>query len=303
MAREIRNVAASVHARLLRVAHERGEELQRLLVHFALERFLYRLGRSSHSAHYVLKGAMLFQAWDGSLPRATRDLDLLGMGESSENAIRYTFSEIWRIEDVEDGLKLDRTSLTSRVILDRSVGAPRRIRCRVHLGTASIPLQIDVGFGDAVHPAAELIEYPTLLDFPHPRVWAYPKEAVVAEKIHAIVDLGLRNSRLKDYFDLSHLAGTQSFAGRTLQEAIQATFDRRDTPIPQSHIDALGPGFAKDPMKQTQWAAFQRRAGLAPESLEHVVQKVRELVEPIVVAIGSGADFSKTWPPGGPWER
>lgn len=301
MAREPRNVAASVHARLLRLAHDRGEELQRLLVLFALERFLFRLGRSGYAKRFVLKGAMLFQVWEGRLPRTTRDLDLLGIGESSEEPILTTIREIWRIEHVKDGLELDDGSLTAEVIREHSVHAGLRIKCRVRLGNAVVPLQIDVGSGDAVHPSAQLIDYPTLLDLPAPRILAYPKEAVVAEKTQAMVELGLLNSRLKDYFDLGHLARTQAFDGTTLQEAMKATFDRRATPIPQERIQALSSEFVEDKTKQAQWIAFRRRASLDPQELSDVVATLRELVEPVLVAIRRQHTFEQQWPPRGPW--
>ena len=302
MARELRNVAASVHARLLRIAHDRGEEMQRLLVHYALERFLYRLGRSDQAQRFVLKGAMLFQIWEGSLPRATRDLDLLGIGDNSEASILATFEGLWKIEAVEDGLALDPDSLTAEIIRDRAVYVGLRVKCRARLGTAVIPLQIDVGIGDAVRPSPELIEYPTLLDFPAPLVLAYPKEAVVAEKVHAMVELGLLNSRLKDYFDVCYLARTHIFDGATLQDAMQATFERRDTPVPRDPVEALGSEFVEDPTKQAQWAGFRRRANLDPEELSAVVETVREFVEPVVLAIGRRLRFDRQWQPRGPWQ-
>lgn len=302
MPRERRNVTASVHARLLRLARARGQELQRLLVHYALERFLYRLGQSDHCERFVLKGAMLFHVWERSLPRATRDLDLLSIGRSSEASILATFEQLWRIQEVEDGLELDRDSVTSEIIRNRAVDAGVRVKCRVRLGTAIIPLQIDIGAGDAMHPAAELVDYPTLLDFPAPCILAYPREAVVAEKVQAIVELGLLNSRLKDYFDVCYLARTRAFEGSVLQEAMRATFDRRDTPIPRGPIEALGSDFIEDPIKQSQWTGFQRRAGLDPQELGDVVATVRGFIEPVVLAIGRGRAFEHVWPPGGPWK-
>ena len=119
-AKQIRDMAASVHARLLRLAHERGEELQRVLVKFALERFLYRLGSSRHAEQYVLKGALLFQVWEGALPRMTRDLDLLGIGDNSEAAIRAAFLEILEAEAPEDGLRFDSGSLSVEPITEQT---------------------------------------------------------------------------------------------------------------------------------------------------------------------------------------
>ena len=133
MARESRNVAASVRARLLNLARDRGEEMQRLLVHYALERFLYRLGQSEHAERFVLKGAMLFRVWEETLPRATRDLDLLGIGDSSEASILVALTKIWQIEHVEDGLELDQDSMAAEVIRDRAAYVGLRVKCRVHL--------------------------------------------------------------------------------------------------------------------------------------------------------------------------
>ena len=302
-AKQIRDVPASVHSRLLRVARERGEELQRLLVRYALERFLYRLGRSQHSERFVLKGAMLFQVWEGGLQRTTRDLDLLGIGDNSDASVLGAFREIWRIDALEDGLELDPESLTVEPIREQSDYVGLRIRFRVRLGNAVIPLQVDVGVGDAVVPAAEEIHYPTLLDFPAPQIWAYPKVTVVAEKTQVMIELGLLNSRLKDYFDVSFLARTYPFDGKELREAIEATLGQRGTLVPQGHVDALGPEFAQDADKQTQWNAFLRRSDLPGEALSAVVEEVSNFVGPVLVALAAGDAFDRKWPAGGPWKR
>ncbi|MGB5890539.1 MAG: nucleotidyl transferase AbiEii/AbiGii toxin family protein, partial [Thermoanaerobaculia bacterium] len=163
---------------------------------FALERFLYRLGASRFAGQYVLKGALLFQVWEGGLPRMTRDLDLLGLGDNSEAAIRAAFGEILEAQVLEDGLRFDPGSLSVEPIAQQTSYVGMRVKCRAFLGKAMIPLQIDVGFGDEVSPRPEAITYPTLLDFPAPRVLAYAKETVVAEKTQAVIELGLLNSRL-----------------------------------------------------------------------------------------------------------
>ena len=300
-AKQVRNLAASVHARLLRLAHERGEELQRVLVKFALERFLYRLGVSRFAGQFVLKGALLFQIWQGGLPRMTRDLDLLGLGSNSEAAIREAFREIFEAEALKDGLRFDAASLSIEPIAEHMSHIGMRVKCRAFLGRAIIPLQIDVGFGSEVSPRPKAIAYPTLLEFPAPRVLAYAKETVVAEKTQAIIDLGLMNSRLKDYFDLSYLARTQRFDGTQLQKAISATLQQRKTPAPAEQPDGLRADFAAEPGKRAQWRAFQRRAGVAEEDLEDVVGQVASFVSPVLEAIVRDQPFAKEWPPGGPW--
>ncbi|MGB3561588.1 MAG: nucleotidyl transferase AbiEii/AbiGii toxin family protein [Thermoanaerobaculia bacterium] len=300
-AREVRDLAASVHARLLRLAHERGEELQRVLVKFALERFLFRLGASRIAGQYVLKGALLFQVWEAGLPRMTRDLDLLGLGDNSEAAIRAAFREILEAQAPGDGLRFDPESVSVAPIAQQTTYVGMRVKCRAFLGKAIIPLQIDVGFGDRVFPEPETITYPTLLEFPAPRVLAYAKETVVAEKTQAMIELGLLNSRLKDYFDLCYLARTQSFDGRRLQEAITATLQRRKTPSPLDQPEGLSARFAAEAGKQAQWHAFQQRAGLAEEDLENVVEQVSSFVSPVLEAMALDEEFAKQWPPAGPW--
>lgn len=300
-AKQIRDMAASVHARLLRLAHERGEELQRVLVKFSLERFLYRLGSSRYAKEYVLKGALLFQVWEGALPRMTRDLDLLAIGDNSEEAIRAAFREILEAEAPEDGLRFDSGSLAVEPIAEQTSYVGMRVKCRAFLGSATIPLQIDVGFGDTVFPRPKAIVYPTLLDFPAPQVMAYAMETVVAEKTQAMIERGLLNSRLKDYFDLCYLGRTQAFKGRKLQKAIDATLRRRKTPVPGDRIEGLSAKFATDPGKQAQWEAFQHRAGLAREELEDVVKLVSRFVSPVLEALARNEQFDKEWPAGGPW--
>jgi len=270
-------------------------------VKFALERFLYRLGASRFTGQYVLKGALLFQVWEGGLPRMTRDLDLLGLGDNSEAAIRAAFGEILEAQVLEDGLRFDPGSLSVEPIAQQTSYVGMRVKCRAFLGKAMIPLQIDVGFGDEVSPRPEAITYPTLLDFPAPRVLAYAKETVVAEKTQAVIELGLLNSRLKDYFDLCYLARTQSFDGRQFQKAIAATLQKRKTPAPEDQPEGLSAKFAAEPGKRAQWQAFQQRAGLAEEALEDVVKQVDSLVSPVLEAIARNERFAMDWPPGGPW--
>ena len=239
---------------------------------------------------------MLFQAWESDLPRTTRDLDLLGVGDTSEASVLNAVHEIWRIDESKDGLELDPESLVVESVREQTDYVGLRLRFRVRLGNAVIPLQIDVGVGDDVVPAAEEIDYPTLLDFPAPQIWAYPKTTVVAEKTQVMIELGLLNSRLKDYFDVSYLARTYPFDGRELREAIEATLRRRGTVVPQGHIDALESEFAHDADKQTQWDAFLRRAGLPGEELSAVVEEVRAFVRPVLVAMAARDALTRSGP-------
>ena len=295
------DLPASVHQRLLNLSQQRGEEFNLLLTRFAIERLLYRLSRSAEAGRFILKGAMAFFAWGMPSHRPTRDLDLLGYGDSA--SLIEAFQRICLVESEADGLTFDLDSLRTHPIrLDQEYQG-QRVELNAYLGKARIPLQIDIGFGDIVSPPAEKAIYPTLLPFPAPRVRVYPKEAVVAEKLHAMVVLGALNSRIKDFYDLWLLAQELPFDGIVLSRAITATFARRQTPLPASRPVALTAEFATRPDVQTRWVAFLRRNRLAAEEIIFlmVITNLSDFFMPILTALSSDAVFDQTWPAGGPW--
>lgn len=252
--------AVSIRQRLLNKARADGEEFQRLLTRYALERLLYRLGRSDYQERFVLKGALLFFAWTSRPHRTTKDLDLLGFGEPSVEALAAVFGDLCRVPAEEDGLDFDAGTVAAREIREESEYGGIRVTLTASLAGARIPLQVDVGFGDAVTPPAKRVDYPALLDLPAPRVRAYPPETVVAEKLEALVRLGMDNSRMKDFYDLWVLSREFVMDQAVLAAAVRVTFVRRQTPLPQEVPVALTATFASDPAKQAQWAAFVRRS-------------------------------------------
>jgi len=297
-----RNVSASVHARLLNRARQRGEDFQLVLHRYAAERFLYRLGRCGQRERYVLKGAMLFALWGGSLYRPTRDLDFTGYGSSEPADVLASFREICGCPVEDDGILFD-ASLTAEPIRKGAEYDGLRVRMQASLGNARIPMQIDVGFGNAVVPPASNVEYPTLLDAPAPSIRAYPPEAVIAEKLHALVVIGERNTRVKDVYDLYVLAGQFSFDGAQLARAIAATFERRGTPITAAIPAALAPRYFADGARAEQWRAYLTRNGLpgAPGDLAVVGEQVQAFLRPLWSALAEGRAFALAWSPAGPW--
>jgi len=239
MARSGLNLAQSVHHRLLNRAREQGEDFNLVLIRYMLERFLYRLGCSRHKDSFVLKGAMLFAAWTDQPPRPTRDLDLLGIGDSSDEALVRIFREIARTPVEPDGLVFDGDGISISEIREAQDYPGKRIKLPARLGNARLNLQIDVGFGDAVTPEPAEIVYPALLDMPAPRVRAYPCETVIAEKLQALVAFDVAISRMKDFYDMWTLSKQFPFEGASLSAAIAATFNRRSTPIPNGAPTAL----------------------------------------------------------------
>ncbi len=304
MTKPPKHIAASVRARLLRLAQERGEDFQLLLVRYANERLLYRLATSKHASKFVLKGAALFTLWTGRPHRATRDLDLLGFGESTEEHVRRVFSEVIAVDVGDDGVVFDSASLQVGPIREDQEYGGIRVLLTARITTAQVRLQVDVGFGDAITPAAEEVTFPALLDFEAPALRAYPRETVIAEKLEAMVQLGMANSRMKDFFDVLVLARTFPFEGSVLARAIRATFDRRATALPAGLPTALTPGFATDATKKIQWSAFLRKsgAGREPADLALVVSEIAAFVEQPLVVAASGATWPGRWPAGGPWE-
>ncbi len=303
--RQPQNITASIRARLLNLSRQSGEDFQFLLQRYAAERFLYRLGRSTHRDRFVLKGAMLFALWGGSLYRATRDLDFTAYGSSEAASVRAAIQEICGLAVENDGLLFDAAALTIEPIRDDAEYGGLRINFLALLGNARIPMQIDIGFGNAVEPPAQDADYPTLLPGPAPRIRAYPHEAVVAEKFHALVVLGDRNSRLKDFYDLYVLARRFAFEGRDLARAMGATFERRRTPIEGALPSALTPRFFTDAARAEQWRAYLTRNGLPGASADFgaVGEMIQSFLRPVWDALSRQEAFMLHWPQSGPWKE
>lgn len=299
----IKNVAASVRERLYQLAQKRGEDFQLMLTRYGLERLLYRLGRSPYRDRFVLKGAMLFSLWGGEMYRATRDVDFLGFGDNSAKEMEKVFRELCGTPVEDDGLVFRADTVVAEPIRDAMDYGGIRVILEARLAQARIPIQADIGFGDAVTPAAEEIEYPTLLNTPAPKVRAYPRETVVAEKYEAVVHLGIANSRMKDFYDLWVMARTFDFDGETLSEAIRRTFERRKTELPKSAPTAFTPEFHEDKTKQIQWQAFLSKGLAAKEkaSLADVTKVLHGFLTPPTESLVSGKTFKMRWAHGRAW--
>lgn len=274
------NLAASVRARLLNIAKAQGADFNQVLVRFALERLLYRLAQSQYAKRFLLKGALLFTAWYDIPHRATRDADLLAFGASDLGAVAETFRAIAAVA-VDDGMVFDPASVTVEEIRKEAGYGGVRVIIAGELAKARCKTQIDVGFGDAVTPAPVHSVYPVLLDdLPAPKLWTYPTYTVVAEKLHAIVLLGMTNSRLKDYFDLSVLIEREEFNTQLLAQAISATFERRGMTVPSTLPAGLSDEFALDTSRQALWVAFLKKNELTPKPLPAVIHRIRDVLWP-----------------------
>jgi predicted nucleotidyltransferase component of viral defense system len=286
------NRAASVHARLLARAKERGEDFNLVLTRYAVERFLYRLSISTAREQFLLKGALLFDLWFDVPHRPTRDADFLGPGQSDATALAETIRSVCAL-DIDDGMSYDSSTMAIEEIREETNYGGLRVKLLAFLGNARSSLQLDVGYGDAVTPGPMDADYPTLLDdFPAPKLRVYPRETVAAEKLEAIVGLGIANSRMKDYFDLRALAREGALDARVLVTAIAATFQRRGTALRAAVPLGLTEAFATDPQKRAQWKGFLARNRIEAPSLDEVVAEVRAAFEMPLLDAGKAAKRS-----------
>ena len=300
----LRNVAASVRTRLLNRSREKDEDFQFLLQRYAAERFLHRLGESEHRSRLVLKGAMLLAVWGESTYRPTRDIDFTGYGDSRQASVRSAIRGICSVPVADDGIIFDAESLSIEPFREHAQYSGVRARFWSRVGSARIQVRIDIGFGNAIQPPPTDARYPTLLEgSPQPWIRAYPPEAVVAEKLHAMVTLGEQNSRYKDFYDLYTIAKYISFAGERLARSIGTTFDRRHTAISPGLPLSLTPQFYAETARAEQWHAYLIRNSLpgAPNDFGLVGDVIQAFLVVPWRQLAQGSGLSGMWTDGGPW--
>lgn len=295
--------AASVRARLTDKARESGRPFSELLQYYAMERFLYRLSQLPESDRLLLKGALMLQVWDAPDSRPTRDIDLLAYLNNEVQAVEALARAACEIEVIDDGMVFDSATISGQRIKEDADYEGVRVRLTGRLSNARVPIQLDVGFGDVVYPAAEEADYPVLLDAPAPSLRVYPRETLIAEKYEAMVRLGEVNSRVKDFFDIWLLARQFDFSGDALATAITKTFANRKTEPPASTPVALTEAFSSADRSQGLWAAFLRRSdiAIAPTKFSDVVAELRVFLLPPSVAAASGEQLGYDWGAAGSW--
>ena len=297
--------AHSIQTKLLNYSHTHQVNHNHTLSRYAVERLMYRLSRSPHADRFVLKGAMLFVLWLDEVHRPTKDLDLMGLGEFSADSLRTIFEDVCAVVVEDDGIEFFKELIAIEEIREAEVYQGLRVRIPGSLGGIKLNVSVDIGFGDAIVPRPRKQTYPVLLNLPNPKLKTYPRETVVAEKLDAIVVLGLRNSRMKDYYDLWTMARHFEFDGSVLTSAIKATLDRRGRRLQTHQLPGLEDAFAQTPSKRTQWKAFLRRT--VPDrqdvQLTATVTTIRTLLLPILTGIITGEPFVKQWEPKRGWTR
>jgi len=304
MKKEVANIPASIRARLQNKAKETNRPFAEVLQYYGMERFLYRFSQSNYADKFILKGALLFTAWQIPERRTTLDIDFLARYDNQVISIEAVVKDVCEVSVEPDGLMFDAKTIQGRKIKEDADYEGVRVKFLGFLERARLPMQIDVGFGDIVFPKTRVIDYPVILDLPKPHLKGYPVESVISEKFEAMVKLGLLNSRMKDFFDIWLTMHQFDFNGVNLAGALKKTFDHRKTDLPKEHPLFAEEIYDEKSDRQTLWKAFLRKGDIknAPEKLATIAKEIEEFLIKPLDAISKGLEFNAEWKSSGPWK-
>ena len=280
MSKVISNIPASIKAKLKNIAVNSGKDFNKILKQYVQERFLYRLSESSYSGNFILKGALLFLAYNISRTRPTRDIDFLGDSISNnakdiKNIIKAVVSENYK-----DGLIFDKKNIEVTDIIQDGEYHGVRVKINAKLGSIKERIQIDIGFGDKIIAGPLEIEFPTLIDLPAPKLKVYSLETAISEKFETIVSLQLQTSRMKDFYDIYFIASNNSFELDKLNKAITTTFENRSTSIKDCN-SIFNYNFKTDQNKRDLWNTFIiRNKSEETLSFNNVVEFIQNFIQP-----------------------
>jgi hypothetical protein len=303
MRKEVINVKASVRAQLQNKAKETARPFAEVMQYYGMERFLYRFSKSQYARQFILKGALMFTAWDIPQRRTTLDIDFLARFDNQITSIEKVIKDICKVAVVPDGLVFDPETVKGQRIKEDADYEGVRIKFVGFLERSRIPMQIDIGFGDIVYPRPKMFEYPVMLDLPKPHLKGYPLESAVSEKFEAMMKLGLLNSRLKDFYDIWLMMRKFNFSGLNLSEALKKTFERRKTELPHKRPLFAPEIYDEKSDRQTLWMAFLRKSDIkhAPQQLSATAKEIETFLLKPLDAIKKGIAFNETWKAAGRW--
>ncbi len=301
----MKNTEATVRSQLQNRAKNAGRIFMEVLQYYAIERFLYRLSISQYSNLFILKGALMFQVLQVQDRRTTLDIDFLAYFKNEVESLEKVIKDICRINiKKEDGLIFDADSVVGERIKEGAEYEGVRIKFKGFLGKSRIPMQIDIGFGDVISPKPQVIEYPTILDFPKPKLKGYSLESIVAEKFESMVKLGAINSRMKDFYDIWIISRQFDFKGERLRKALKRTFIQRNSELPKSSKLFAEEFYDEESDRQVMWKSFltKNQINSAPEKLALVVKKINDFLTSPVKSILNNKEFDYHWNSPGPWK-
>jgi len=299
--KKAKNVAASIRQKLLNKSKAENRPFEEFVRRYAMERFLYRLSQSGYRDRMILKGALMFAVWKKSIYRPTLDIDMLGRMNNDASVLERCIRDVCSEKVGNDGIVFDPATVKSEGITKDANYVGRRISFVGKIENMRIPMQIDIGFGDAVFPEPEKITMPSFFGMPTGQLLGYSRESAIAEKYHAMVQMAELNSRMKDFFDIWVLSTTFDFTLERISQAVKLTFERRNVPIAEE-IAAFTDAFAEG--KQGQWLAFRRKimAVEAPASFRDVTKQVEKFLRPVVRSLGLKTSEFGYWKAPDHWE-
>ena len=304
MKKDIKNIEASVRARLQNKAKETNRPFSEVFQYYGMERFLYRVSQSKYADKFVLKGALMFTVWHVPERRTTLDIDFLAQCNNQIARIEKMIKDICKINVVSDGLIFDPKNVKGQRIKENADYEGMRVKFVGLLERSRIPMQVDIGFGDSIYPKPKIIEYPAILDFPKARLKGYPVDSVVSEKFEAMIKLGLLNSRMKDFYDIWLMMRQFDFDGSKLTEALKRTFKHRKTCLPQHKTLFAEEIYDEKSDRQTLWKAFLIKGDIkhAPEKLSTTAREIEKFLIKPLDAVNKTERFEEEWKARGPWK-
>ncbi len=304
MKKDIKNIKASVRARLQDKAKEAAQPFSEILQYYGMERFLYRFSRSEYADKFILKGALMFTVWQVPQRRTTLDIDFSSTYGNQITTIEKVIRDICKASVAPDGLVFDSMTVKGQRIKEDADYEGVRVKFRGFLERSRIPMQIDVAFGDIIYPKPKVIDYPVILDFPKPHLKGYPAESVVSEKFETIVKLGLLNSRMKDFYDILLMMRQFDFDGLKLVKALKGTFEHRKTSLPEHKLLFAEEIYDEKSDRQTLWKAFLRKGDIkyVPEKLCTTAREIEKFLIKPLDALRRSQGFNKEWKAAGPWK-
>ena len=281
----------SVKERLKNLRKSSGKTFDELLILYGIERLLYRLSVSEYQNQFILKGGALLYTLLENKARVTRDIDVLARQiHNSQDNIKEIMKAVCQIE-VDDALRFDAASILVDDIAEDDDYHGVRFVIIAYLGKAKIHLQMDIGFSDIIYPEPKEIEYPSLLELEAPKLLGYPIEAVIAEKYEAMISLGIRNRRYKDFYDILYLSQTHELDGTILQRALVGTFQRRGT---EFSVNIYESDYLEG--KEKLWNAFKQRIHSDISlSFTAVIEQIKSFLLPVQDACEKKIEFKRHW--------
>jgi predicted nucleotidyltransferase component of viral defense system len=299
--KSLKNVTASVLARLRNDSKSSGAPFQQVLQLYAIERVLYRISKSSHAQSVILKGALLLKTIGIPRARPTMDIDMLHKGRADRESLLALVKDCATLAVEADGIAFISDSMVAEEIRKDSEYKGTRILMDARMDNVRLKIQIDFGVGDVMVPGPRMIEYPVLLTGDPVHLLAYPIESSIAEKLQAMVALGDANSRMKDFYDVWICSRHLNFNEGTLLRAVDATFRNRGTSFPTEDVEALTTAFADGHL--VQWNAFVKKIGESDlvDAFGGVVDDLKIFAMPLLHSLARGEAFLQKWKAGQGW--